>query len=89
MPVIRTLERVRDEFLEMPGLRLTAAQVARLCGVERTECKTVLDALVKARFLRVSADGIYARLTDGEIPRPRPAKAEATDEADGHLRSRA
>lgn len=80
--MIRTLERVRAEFLEMPGLRLTAAQVERLCGVERPLCKTVLDALVEARFLRVSADGIYARLTDGEIPRPRPAKAEQTYEGD-------
>jgi hypothetical protein len=88
--MIRTLERVRAEFLEMPGLRLTAAQVERLCGVERIMCKTVLEALVDARFLRVSADGIYARLTDGEIPRPRPAKAKQTHEGDDEpLRSTA
>jgi response regulator of citrate/malate metabolism len=79
---IRTLARVRAEFLEMPGLRLTAAQVGRLCGLERTLCRTVLDALVDARFLRVSADGIYARPSDGEIPRPRPAKAEQTQDGD-------
>lgn len=90
MTKIRTLERVRAEFLEMPGLRLTAAQVERLCGLERTLCRTVLDALVDARFLRVSADGIYGRLTDGEIPRPRAAKAEHTHEGDDEpLRSTA
>ena len=61
----RTLERVRGEFLEMPGLRLTAAQVARLCGVEQTICQGVLDALVDVKFLRVSSDGTYSRLTDG------------------------
>jgi hypothetical protein len=69
----RTTERVRAEFLEMPGLRLTTAQVARLCGVERTMCQTVLDALVDAKFLRVSTDGTYTRLIDGSIPHTRPA----------------
>ena len=61
----RTIERVRGEFLEMPGLRLTAAQVARLCGVEQTICQGVLDALVDVNFLRRSSDGTYTRLTDG------------------------
>ena len=28
----RTLERLRGEFLEMPGLRLTVRQAQRLCG---------------------------------------------------------
>jgi response regulator of citrate/malate metabolism len=74
----RTLERLRAEFLEMPGLQLSAAQVARLCGVEQTICRAVLDALVDAKFLRVSEDGQYARLTEGDVPRPRPAKATRT-----------
>jgi hypothetical protein len=72
----RTMERVRAEFLEMPGLRLTLRQVERLCGVDQSICKPVLDALVDARFLRMGADGTYARLTDSDVPRPRPAKVE-------------
>jgi len=60
----------------MPGLRLTAAQVERLCGVEQTICKTALDALVDAQFLRVSADGIYVRVTDVASARRRQAKTE-------------
>ena len=72
----RTTERLRAEFLEMPGLRLTAAQVERLCGVERRICQAVLDALVDAKFLRMSADGTYTRLTDGNIPHPRPASID-------------
>ena len=75
-PTERTLKRVRAEFLEMPGLRLTAAQVKRLCGVDEIVCTSVLDALVDAKFLHVGIDGVYARLTDGPIPRPRPAKAD-------------
>jgi hypothetical protein len=70
------VSRIRAEYLEMPGLRLTTQQVQRLCGIERTLCQTVLDSLVEARFLCVKSDGAYARLTDGDVPRPRPAKAE-------------
>jgi hypothetical protein len=76
---MRTIEdvltRLRAEFLEMPGLRLTSEQVQRLCGVERTICQLVLDSLVDARFLCVKSDGAYARVTDGAVSRPRPAVA--------------
>lgn len=68
------VHRVRAEYLEMPGLRLKAAQVQRLCGIERLVCDAVLAALVKGRFLCVKPDGHYARLTDGDWPPPRPAK---------------
>ena len=71
------LERMRAEFLEMPGLQLTREQVQRLCGVERALCQRVLDALVETRFLCLKHGGAYARLTDGaDTSRPRPAKAD-------------
>ena len=70
------LERLRAEFLEMPGLRLTAQQVHRLCGVEQKTCRAVLDALVSEKFLCAKPDGTYARLTEGDFWRPRPAKAD-------------
>jgi hypothetical protein len=70
------LERLRAEFLEMPGLRLTAEQVHRLCGVEQKTCRAVLDALVSEKFLCEKPDGTYARLTEGDSWRPRPAKVE-------------
>jgi hypothetical protein len=59
------IERVRAEYLEMPGLRLTAPQVQRLCGIDRAACDQVLDALVSANFLCVKPDRYYARSTDG------------------------
>ena len=59
----------------MPGLRLTAPQVTRLCGVESELCRRVLAALVETRFLRLTAGGAYARLTDGATPSARPVKA--------------
>jgi hypothetical protein len=76
MPHKTMLKRVRAEYLEMPGLRLTLEQAQRLCGLDEAMCKMVLDALVDDKFLCVKPDGVYARLTDGEMSRPRPAKAD-------------
>jgi len=70
------VSRIRAEYLEMPGLHLTAAQVQRLCGIESKICETALDSLLGAQFLCVSADGCYARPTNGEIAHHRTAKAE-------------
>lgn len=70
-----TIERLRAEFLEMPGLRLTLTQIHRFCGLERSACSAALDTLVNERFLCVNADGTYARLTEGNTARPRAAKA--------------
>jgi hypothetical protein len=61
------LQRVRAEYLEMPGLLLTAAQVQRLCGIEATMCQLVLKSLVTAKFLRVKSDGRYARWIWGHV----------------------
>jgi hypothetical protein len=70
------IQRIRGEYLEMPGLRLTLKQAQRLCGVDPALCQRVLDILVEVKFLTVKADGTYARLTDGaNSPRPHPAKA--------------
>ena len=71
-------ERLRAEYLEMPGLHLRPEQVQRLCGIEKTMCQVVLDALVASKFLCLRTDGRYARLTDGYISGPRPAKADLT-----------
>jgi hypothetical protein len=72
----KLLGRIRAEYLEMPGLRLTLEQAQRLCGVERTLCKALLDILVEARFLCVKSDGAYARVSDGEAPPLRALKAD-------------
>jgi hypothetical protein len=57
--------RLHAEFQEMPGLQLTSAQVQRLCGIEPTLCRLVLDLLVSEEFLCVTADGRYTRMRDG------------------------
>ena len=71
----RVLERLRAEYLEMPGMKLRIEQVQRLCGIEQTMCKLVLDALVNAGFLCLKSDGTYVRSTEGGASLPRPPKA--------------
>lgn len=51
------VRRVRSEFNEMPGLRLTPAQAARLLGLDQTACQRVIDALVRVDFLRRAPNG--------------------------------
>ena len=56
-------------------MRLTAAQVQRLCGVQTAICALVLEDLVRAQFLHMGADGSYSRGNDGSPARsrmPRP-----------------
>jgi hypothetical protein len=55
------LQRVRAEFLEMPGLRLTRAQARRLWAVDETLCDAILAALVDARFLIQSGNVAFMR----------------------------
>ncbi len=43
--------RVQAEYHEMPGMRLTTAQAARLFNLEPASCASVLDALVKDGIL--------------------------------------
>jgi hypothetical protein len=76
MPDNIMLQRIRAEYLEMPGMRLTAPQVQRLCSIEPTVCQWALDALIDAKFLRMTPGGQYCRVTEGDMPRPQPAKAE-------------
>jgi hypothetical protein len=55
------VRRVRAEFLEMPGLRVTVAQAARLWGLEATTCEAVIEALVHSHFLQRSTAGRVMR----------------------------
>lgn len=55
------LQRIRSEFLEMPGLRLTPAQAARLWALDRPTSERVLNGLTVTGFLLKSRDGAYLR----------------------------
>lgn len=61
MELERVVWRVREEFLEMPGLRLTPAQATRLWGLEDETCRVVIEQLVASDFLRWTATGLVTR----------------------------
>lgn len=67
MRIDEVLQRIQGEYVEMPGLRLTAAQAQRLWGLERDVCDALLGALVEAKFLAQTRDGAFVRL-DGSSP---------------------
>jgi hypothetical protein len=56
------VDRIRGEFIEMPGLQLTMAQAAKLWGMDLAACKHVVDVLVAASFLRWTRGGKIARI---------------------------
>jgi hypothetical protein len=61
-PEVRELtRRVRAEYLEMPGLRLTERQARRIWNLDERRCEAVLDALVADDFLRRTPDGAFIR----------------------------
>jgi hypothetical protein len=57
----QVLRRVENEFLEMPGLRLTRAQAARLWMLDTELCDAVLQRLVADRFLKQTSDATFMR----------------------------
>lgn len=52
--------RVRGEFTEMPGMRLTLHQAARLLSLPTMIARDVLDELCQASVLKYSNDGRYS-----------------------------
>ncbi len=61
MNIETVTNRVRAEFVEMPGLQLTPAQAARLWGLDHATCQAVIDQLVEAAFLRRTPSGTVTR----------------------------
>jgi hypothetical protein len=45
------VDRVRAEFVEMPGMELTLPQATRLWNLGADDCRSALDALVDMGFL--------------------------------------
>ena len=61
-PLESLLARIRGEYSEMPGLRLTFAQACRLWQVDAPTCEAVLEQLVRERFLLRTLEGAYVAL---------------------------
>jgi len=54
------ISRIRSEFREMPGLRLTQMQACRMWQLDATTCRAVLAHLVDQEFLTESERGLFA-----------------------------
>lgn len=71
--------RVRGEYQEMPGLKLTLPQASRLWQLDRATCEAVLGHLVDEGFLFRTPEGSYVafstirlKTAKASLPPPRP-----------------
>ena len=74
------VNRVRSEYLERPGLRLTGAQAAIFFGLERPVAIEVLRRLERSGFLASTEDGHFVR-RDTVVCRREPVGSPAPAQA--------
>jgi len=60
-PSAALLQRVREQYQEMPSLKLTKPEATRLFGVALAMCDTMLGALVMENFLSRNGEGMFVR----------------------------
>jgi hypothetical protein len=73
----KLLRTIWNEYVEMPGLRLTREQAQRLWAMDADTCTSVLESLITLKFLVCCPDGKYARPTEATDVGPlRMARAE-------------
>jgi len=65
------IERIAAEYREMPGLRLTLPQAARLWALDQASCAAVLVCLEARGDLQRTPDGRYGVASDLRRPRRR------------------
>jgi hypothetical protein len=63
VPIADVLARIRAEYAEMPGLKLTAPQARRLWALDCVTCDAALAALVNAKFLSRTPEGLFVIAT--------------------------
>jgi hypothetical protein len=59
-PTAALVNRIKAEYLELPGLQLTSWQAQRLWGLDQVQCDAILEVLVETAFLRKTKNGAYA-----------------------------
>lgn len=60
-PSLPPPHRIRAEFREMPGMRITVDQAAKIFAVDPLESKYLLDQLVGEESLACNLRGAYHR----------------------------
>ena len=56
------IRQIRDEYQNMPGLKLTREQACRLWAVNDATCDAAIDALVEEGFLHKTGTGKFIAL---------------------------
>ena len=59
--LIKLAQRIREEFEEVPGLRITVAEAARFFALDDTTSAWVLGRLLAAGFLATGVDQRYRK----------------------------
>jgi hypothetical protein len=59
------LRRVRADYLEVPGMHLTKAEIQRMWGLDAQTCDALVCRLVESRFLRLTRSNQYGRSDAG------------------------
>lgn len=88
MSFAAVVDRVRGEFVEMPGLELTLPQAVRLWTLGADDCRYVIDALVDAGFLKWTTRRTIVR-TGRDLPigrEPEAANISVRRNASGNKR---
>ena len=76
------LTRIQMEFMEMPEMRLTGAQMRRLLNLSVEVCELALATLVQSGFLTSAADGAFQR---GVMPIRRSTPPDGHAERPAHV----
>ncbi len=84
--------RIRREYLDLPGLSLSARQMQRLSNVDSESCQLALDMMIREKFLRRTPEAQYVRCTTSSIARAAfsglRSRAQPSDYADLTVQSR-
>ena len=60
--------RIQIEYIEMPEMKLTLAQVGRLCNLPKDVCEAAIASLVEIGFLSTSTTGSILRVGRRQQP---------------------
>lgn len=61
-------QRIREEFEEAPGLRVSVREGARFWDLDEMTCQQVLARLRAAGFLTVDSDNRYRQVAGRDVP---------------------
>jgi len=59
--LFKLVQRIREEFEDAPGLRMTIGEAARFWALDEDTCGRVLGRLLAGGFLAIDFDGRYGQ----------------------------